>query len=84
MSVFFRFDEEIDLNFKLPPDAFAKLDGAEQQAACQGEDEYEQEHAHDNEETFVHGDDYSQHQHLECGVFAGDGEKTQNNHHEPK
>lgn len=65
-----------------PAEALSVFDRPEQDAAGEGVDEDEQEHAHDDEEALVDGHDHRQHQHLQRGVLARDGEEAQDDHHE--
>lgn len=64
-----------------PSYAFSVLDGAEDNGAGQRVKEHEQEHAEYDEEAFADGHSNCEHQHLECGVFAGDGEESEYHNH---
>lgn len=68
----------------LSRDAFTELDRPEQYDSHQRVKENEQKHAHDDEEAFVYGHGHRQHQHFERRMFAGYGEKAQNDHDESK
>ena len=65
-----------------PSNCFAVFHRAKENGTSQRVEKHEQEHAKYNEKRLVDGDADREHKHFEGGVFAGDGEETQNHYHE--
>lgn len=65
-----------------PSNAFPVLDRTEDYGAGQRVKEHEEEHAEYDKEALANGHADRQHQHLESGVLAGDGEEPEDHDHE--